>query len=525
MAIYDRAEGYPPHDPSTFAAGTGFNVGSSNSQDEFAGYGTAFNNPDRFILEMKKNIHLISPNASPFLSWATMVRKNPTPQIIYHWMEDELFTHRDVKAIFGFLDGIYYLKMKHGGDWQAFEAAALADVLAGDYDPAKPVPYMQITTTDVATTGTVVLATVPLAAGLSQAPGQYTYTADDAGVFDLANHFILADNSTATMSDGGNFADYKKHCYSMTALPNRITEILLQSVTITDGLEKECTIHMYTPDEVLQGYAQGSGLPNETRKAGRSMHNTVQIFKTPYSIANTLKAVEMYGGPELARLRLRKTIQHKVELERAIIFQGGGVEGTDWGLLPALGYENPLTRFKGIGVGAAKPGFIRTKNADLDSGFIWEISSGDFAQWNALTYRIFDDTVDAPSSTKIVFASAKWMMVLAELKFKADGTSGAFIFGGLNQESNSLGMTCSKVVTPNGTLFFVLMPLFRGQYEDYAMVIDFEHVEIRPLRGRDTQLHSNVGGQDIDGQLDFLLTEMGFELRQESAHCILKLIP
>lgn len=518
--------GVPILNPTPFVKDRGFDVGSINSQDEFAGYGTAFNNPDRFILEMKKNIHLISPSASPFLSWATMVRKNPTPQIIYNWMEDELFTHRDTKMILDLdADGIYSLKAKHGGDWQAFEAAAYADAFGNDWDANKPVVYVQVVGRNIADTADVTFAFVPLAAGLAQGPGQYSYTAEDAAVLDLANSLILEDFSDgATGVIGGYFGtDYwKQHCTVMTSMPNAMTHTQLAAMIATAG-SQEVTVHTFTPDEQLQGYAQGSGLPNETRKRSRSAHNVTQIFKTPYSIANTLKAVELYGGPELARLRLRKTIQHKVELERAILFQGGGVEGTDWGLLPLAGSENPLTRFKGLGIGAAKPGFIRTKNADLDSGFVLTVSGADMSVWNALTYRIFDDTVDAPSSDKIVFASQKWMMALSEMKFHADATSGAMTFGQIMQESNALGMTVTRVITPNGNLHFVPMPLFRGQYEDYALVIDFQHVEVRPLRGRDTQLHSNVGDMTIDGQLDFLITEMGFELHHEAVHCILKL--
>lgn len=517
----------PPVHPS-FAKDISLSVGSLNSQDEFAGYGTAFNNPDRFILEMKKNIHLISPSASPFLSWATMVRKNPTPQVMFSWMEDELFTHRDVTCeLVRSSDEIWTLKMHHGGDWQAFEAAALADIVGGTFLVDKPVIYIEITD------GTTTCSVIPLAAGLAQGPGQYVYSPKDAGDdITFSNDFIIFDmsNGTATGVIGGEFGadDYKKHCIGATNLPDLATEANLKLLVPSAGTSEEVTVHVYTPDEQLQGYAQGSGLPNETRKRSRSDRNYVQIFKTPYSIANTLKAVELYGGPELARLRLRKTIQHKVELERAILFQGGGVDGTDFGLLPTLGSENPLTRFKGIGIGAGavdptKVGFIRTKNADTNPAFVFIQANADMSTWNAFTNRIFDDTVDAPSSTKIVFASNKWMMMLSELAFSGTTGAPALTFGDIQQVPGQLGMTVNKVVTPNGTLIFVPMPLFRGRYLDYALVIDFEHIEIRPLRGRDTQLHSNVGGLDIDGQLDYLLTEMGFELRHESVHCILKL--
>jgi hypothetical protein len=507
---------------------TGINVGSVNSQDVFAGYGTAFLNSDRFKLEMKERIHMLGSSAAPFLSWASMVRKNPTSQIVYSWMEDELFTHRDTKALLkrDANGGVFTLQMLHGGDWQAFEAAPLADAIANatTFDTDKPTIYVTITA------GAHSASFIPLAPGLAQGPGTYEFTDDGDTTHQLHGEILLADDSDGNNAVGGNDAasSYERHIGTKGQTASAFVTAL-EAINGTADTAVEVTVHVWTPDEQLQGYAQGSGLPNETRKRTRSAHNFTQIFKTPYSIANTLKAVELYGGPELARLRLRKAIQHKVELERAILFQGGGIEGTNWGEIPGT-TENPLTRFKGLGVGvtsSSTAGFIRTKNADLDprgdsSPFRLDADAFTMSSINTMTEALFDDTIDAPSSSKVVYASKKWFGALSEAALRTSGNQ--FVFGMVNQTGNSLGMKIKTLESPHGDLHFVPMPLFRGKYEDYALVCDMNNIEMRPLRGRDTTLFSNVGDDTVDGQLDFYLTEMGFECRHESTHAILKLV-
>lgn len=511
--------------PTAFAKDTGFDVGSYNTQDMFAGYGTAFLNTDRFKLEMKTNIHLLGSSAAPFLSWIQMVRKNPTSQLIYSWMSDELFTHRDtkvkiVKIETGTSEPIYTMRFIQPGDRQAFEAVPLADAIPAEssWPTNKPNLYVQLS----GAAGSDV-EFMPSAIGLAVAGTSYTYlpSAGSSNEVQLHGELVLMDSSTVADAIGGkDGADaHARHVFAKSGLTQANLDAILDGNT-----EMEVTAHVWTPDEQLKGYAQGSGLPNETRKRTRSDHNTVQIFKTPYSIANTLKHVDLYGGPELARLRLRKAIQHKIEIERAIIFQGGGKEGVDWGELPG-DYENPLTRFKGLGVGVTerdKAGFITTKNAEWDSRFQFPASSASVSDVNALCEALFDDTVDDPSSSKVVYASKKWKGVLSEAAFGVTG--GQFTFGNIAQKHGSLGYKVKTLESPYGDLHFVDMPLFRGQYEDYALVVDQRKLEVRPLRGRDTTLFSNVGDKTIDGQLDYYLTETGFECRDEGSHAILKLV-
>ena len=500
----------------------GVDVGSQNTQDQYMGYGTGFNNPDRFVLDMKERVHLLSPSASPFLSWATMVRKTPCHNTVFSWMEDELFTHRDFKATLKYITvgddaHIYLLQLKSGADWQAIEAAAKADTYSDD----KPTIVMTINNGDVSYTFQPNMNA--LRYGTISRQLTSSNEGDTTSEFYL-NSIVLQEIDDDVVVGGvlGEISAITSDVYTDEAFDTDDWRGEAGDPMGADGVTCEVMVHTTTPDEALKGYAQGSGLPNETRKVSRSFHNYTQIFKTPYSIANTLKVVKMYGGPELARLRLRKAIQHKTELERAILFQGGGTEHTDWGELPTTA-ENPLTRFMGLGVGQpqATAGIIKTKNGEWNNDFRFDTSSPSVAKINDLCEAIFDDTVDSPSSTKIVFASNKWMLALSS--YAADSTSNTYTFGNWSRSENAIGLKINEFTSPVGNLRFVPMPLFRGKYEDYALVVDMPNIEMRPLASRDTQLFSNVGTDEVDGQLDYFMTETGFEARHESTHAILKL--
>jgi hypothetical protein len=517
-------------DPS-FDPTQGTNVGSPNTQDEFYGYGEGLMNPDQIVLDMKERIHMISADATPFFSFCSQLKKSPCHNTNFSWIEDEIFGHRDFKARlkrYEVATGEYVitLAIPRGGDWQALEAAATADT----YSAAKPTIHVELSRVDGRSGGSFKFA--PLVSGLAEGRKNRQYAGTTPAW--LNSELVIYDTR-----DGGTVGGD-----SGSVLAPEITDLageaFFDEALMGSGQawefdgndEIEVFCHTVTPNEALKGYAQGSGLPNASRKRSRSFHNYVQIFKTPLIIANTLKHIRLYGGPQLARERIAKAIQHRVDIELAMLFQGGGIEGTHWGELPADGAENPLTRFKGLGVGAANAafgggresvGWIVSKNADLDTGFTLDPTTATLQTINELADRVFDDVTDSPSDTKVVYASNKWFLALSQMAMNADGTTGSPFFGWRQQAGSRLGVRISELETPSGILRFVRMPHFRGRYEDYALVVDQKNIEVRPLQGRDTTMFADTGEKYIDGQLDFFLTEIGMECHHESTHAILKL--
>lgn len=507
----------------SFDSSAGVNVGSSNSQDLFHGYGTEFNNSDRFILDISDVIHLLGADQTKLISWLQGAGTVSTNQVSFTHMEDELFTVRDFSAkLTRTADGtdyVWLLELDSPQDWQAIETAALGDGAWTDED----FPQIYMTVNDGTNDFSVQIRKFAL-----NGTSMRVLDAHDGnptnGPGAKKDVIVIASGTAAAPDIGGDDNMVGTGLQEVGTVPSGVgggaftgTEWATASVDVN--------VNVVAPEDHLQGMAQGSGLPNETRKKSRSLTNYVQIFKTPWSISNTLKAVSMRGGDELGIRRLRKTIQHKTAIEYAMFFQGGGVEHTDFGILSS-GTENPITRFKGLGVGLAqtglitKPGWIYTKNGDLNTDFQVSRSGWTTAGIHALMAKIFDDLVDDPSETKIMLCSNEWLTFLAD--FAASRDTGGFTLGD-HTVTNSLGIPGIRTLTsPVGTLRLMPFKHLRGRFSAYGVILDLKNIKYRPLRP--TKMLSNVGQDDIDGQLDYMITEAGLQVMHESTCAVVKLV-
>lgn len=517
---------------------SGVDVGSQQSLDVYCGYGTAFKNPDEFKLDMSERVHMLGATSSPFLSWLQKVRTKTATQIMFSWIESEQFTQRDIKATLlrvahpDDLDSYCWaLKLNTAADWMAFAAAAKADSWASATE--KPLIFLTIYKASAPTTNYYSAVIEAPALRLGQTIRDIEFASDGKTAFAGALNMITVFDDGEVAAKVGGAAD------ELSAIPSGmgLQESFTGFAASFNAASTEVYVSVSTPNDYLKGYAQGSGLPTESRRTTRSLRNYTQIFKTPMSVSGSMQAISAaggtYTGDDLAKLRYDKGIEHKIDIETAILFQAGGEEGTDWGELTTTPgtqvFENPITRFKGMGVGlavnglTAKPGFIQTKNADLDARFQFDWDAADMSDLNALIGAIFDDNVDNPSSRKICFCSKKWLGVLAAMGLKGE-SNGLMTFGTRIAAPGELGIIVKTITSPMGSLDFVELPRLRGKYEDYALVVDFEYMEWKPLVNRATFLKSNAGRQDLDGTLDFYLTEGGFKMAHESCHAVLKLV-
>ena len=511
-------------------------VGSVQNLDSYCGYGTNFANPDEFKLDMSERIHMLGTQSSPFLSWMQKVRVKTATQVFFSWIESEMFTQRDLKCrlvrstAHGSGGYVWALVLDTAADWMAFAAAAKKDAWAsGEY---KPLIYLTIIkASDTTKKYSATIEKEALTLGQTQRTIYWKTSGVATSLAGVLNAITVYDTGNGETAVGGAAGE-------LSAIPSNVgvaSYAFTNFGTDFNAASTDVYVSISTPNDYLKGYAQGSGLPTESRRTSRSLKNYVQIFKTPYSISNTQKAIAAaggtYGGDELSRLRLAKAIEHKIDIETAIMFQGGGVEGTDWGELPAVSGndgENPVTRMKGLGIGLAVngltsyPGFIQTKNADLDSRYVFTVSGATMTELNRIMGMVFDDTVDNPSTAKTLFCSQKWLATLAQLALTGDG-HGIYVFGERTAAPGELGIMIRSILTPVGRLDCVHLPRLRGKYEDYAFCCDMANMEWRPLVNRNTMLNADTGEKTRDGQLDFFITEGGFECRHESTHAVLKL--
>ena len=90
----------------------------------------------------------------------------------------------------------------------------------------------------------------------------------------------------------------------------------------------------------------------------------------------------------------------------------------------------------------------------------------------------------------------------------------------------SFGHMVTKVNALQGDLQRVEQPLFRGMWEDYAIMVDLKHVAYRPLAAngtsRDTHIITNVQNNNVDGRKDMVMTEDGLDISLPENHTLLQ---
>jgi hypothetical protein len=265
---------------------------------------------------------------------------------------------------------------------------------------------------------------------------------------------------------------------------------------------------------VGSAFAEGSSDPEGWRDEFYNREGYTQIFKTSVPLFSGTALATRYRGisNEYMRVYQEKLMEHKMDLEHAMLFGIGSDDNTAGG---------PVRRTWGIVPFTEQYGKVKML---------------DYA--NA-SYDTFVDTMEdvfAPetgnSGEKLVLASRKVISYFNKL----GGTSFLGNTMALNNQvgsgldiqnvEGSFGHQVTRISTIYGNLNLVPEPLFRGAYENTAIMIDLNNVAYRPLVGngvsRDTQIITNVQDQNVDGRKDMILTEAGLEISLPETHTVLQ---
>lgn len=232
---------------------------------------------------------------------------------------------------------------------------------------------------------------------------------------------------------------------------------------------------------------QGDGIPGEKYSIEAPQYNYTQIFRTPFSVTNTLDAMKLYGKKELAIQRVKKGIEHAISMEYAFLF---GERKLD------VGGAQPRTTTAGV------LKFL-TGTTNVFTKSLATTTEADFLTWceSIFTYG---------SETKVVLCSPNFISFVNTL---AKGSNGQL---NVSNGATSYGLAVMEYVTPHGTLKLVKHPLLINGYAGYGIVLDMEELKYRYLR--DTTLLPNRQNNDVDGIVDEYLTEAGLELRCPKKH-------
>lgn len=236
---------------------------------------------------------------------------------------------------------------------------------------------------------------------------------------------------------------------------------------------------------LIIGSANEEGTTKRAMKTEQEAEKTnyTQIFRTPFGVTDTNANSEMYGGKDLAHIRMTQLIEHQKDIERAFWF-GEPKEDTSTG-------THPIRATGGVDY------WISTNASDMGG----TMTESEFEAWLRTGFRY-------GSKTKFVFASPIW---ISAVSFWARGKLQML------PKDKTYGIAVTQFISPHGVVNLVNCTLFgeTTAYAGVAYLLDLEGVKYRHLANRDTKLKTHIEANDADGQEDEYISEVGLHFEQE----------
>lgn len=275
---------------------------------------------------------------------------------------------------------------------------------------------------------------------------------------------------------------------AVTPGSGKVTVTVKRGVGSTKGAIIKANAYILIMSNALP---QGSNAPAEKRTNPFVQYNYTQIFKTPFSITNTLNASAQIGEDELARLRRKAGVQHALSIEYALMFGERSIDLTG---------AQPRTTTGGV-----LESLVNTPN--ILNKALNAVTQEDMDEFLAKVFNYGSQTKFCAASPSLLGLFTKWA------KEKLMVTS----------NETKFGMNVMSYVCPYGELKLTKHPLLVDGYDGYGIVLDLDQVSYRPLTGRDTTLLTNIQENDEDGERDMYLTEAGLEVKLPRMHGLIKL--
>lgn len=232
---------------------------------------------------------------------------------------------------------------------------------------------------------------------------------------------------------------------------------------------------------------EGSTVPTEKIGQPTKMNNYCQIFRTPLSVTGTTEAeTQRTSEQERARLTRKKGMEHRIDIERAMLFgekreyiSGNEIRRTMGGIVQ----------------------FISTNVYDAGGTLTESEFENDFCE------QIFK----YGSQRKLLVASDRLISVI----------------NGFGREKlqivprdEAYGVRMTRYISAHGDLMIVKSKVLVNYYAGWGIVLDMNKVEYRPLR--DTVLKRNIQPDDEDAIRDEYFTEVTIKVENEQCHGIIK---
>ena len=274
---------------------------------------------------------------------------------------------------------------------------------------------------------------------------------------------------------------------------------------------------------VGNSWGQGSGYPETWKDNPFSTgYGLTQIFKTSLAMDNTTRAtVTKYEPNEYARVWREKLIEHKWDIETALLFgsqytDGNGVTHTQGAVDYIISYGNV---FSGTGMGSGSG----TKSQD---DFLDDMSHFLDPRYNNANATVFFVSTDVYNWLHKLsgYMSANMSQIAAVGNSQARANWDM----GRAGSKDAFGVSVTTFTTPYGD-----MNVARNVHLDGSPVkmlaVNMRYSSYRPLVGnglnRDTAIYVGVQtleNSGVDRRVDLIQTEAGMEWQMPEAHAVWK---
>ena len=281
---------------------------------------------------------------------------------------------------------------------------------------------------------------------------------------------------------------------------------------------------------VGNAHGEGSSAPDAWADELQVVWNSTQIFKTPLQITGTLLQASLRGeSSELARLRLQKSQEHKMQKERAFLF-GHRYGGTNLGDNLSGSTDDA---FADGGSTDSAGNLIRTTYGIVKAIEDFGTSSGAdqsvFTVDSSYAYSNFVDDMEkvfqyVPEvGVKRAFCGAGAMGYWSKLA----GVSGMAGNSGWtvnlsDMKRDTLGFNYKILETPHGILQLIPTPALRGPYNKYMLVVDDSNLFHAQYRSQMYQTNIKTDNA-FDGVKDQYFSDEGIGISLIESHNLFKI--
>ena len=284
---------------------------------------------------------------------------------------------------------------------------------------------------------------------------------------------------------------------------------------------------------IVVGNAHGEGTeaPDSWADELKVVYNTTQIFKTPLQITGTLEAAALRGeSSELARLRLQKSQEHKIQKERAFLFGdspiGTGLADSRDGASNESFTDGYTTDANGNVVRTTKGIVTALEDYGATTGDDQNVFTVSEASYSYSSFvddmeKVFQYVPEA--GMKMAFCGMGAMSYWS----KMEGSSGFAGNSGWNvnissSERSSMGFNYRQLETPHGVLMLIPTPVLRGPYNKHMVVVSEEnlfHATYRPPVYQTNIKTDNA----FDGVKDQYMSDEGIGITLIESHKLFKI--